>query len=283
MDHTRCFGCSLSSSIKPSLQTYLTTAANVDWLDADTCHLEIPASPQNEKSSYCVAQLDDYHHLKRCAFPWQPLVKLTLRARVSDENLPGTWGFGFWNDPFSLSLGLEGASRRFPALPNTAWFFYASPPNYLSFRDDLPAQGFLAATFRSPAIPALLLAPASPLLGLSIWSPTGRLLRCWLRRLIQQDATLVTAMHPVVNDAVHPINIREWHQYSIAWRSERVTFSVDKQDIFVTSISPYGPLALVLWIDNQYAAFPSTGRLSFGSLPVFQPAWLELSDLRIEE
>jgi hypothetical protein len=46
---------------------------------------------------------------------------------------------------------------RLPALPNTAWFFFASPPNYLSLRDDLPAQGALAAVFRSPRLPASLL------------------------------------------------------------------------------------------------------------------------------
>jgi hypothetical protein len=37
----------------------------------------------------------------------------------------------------------------------------------------------------------------------------------------------------------------------------------------------------VIWIDNQYAALPPTGRLSFGALPNPQPAWIEISDLSL--
>jgi hypothetical protein len=213
-----------------------------------------------------VAQLDDYHGLARHAFPWQPPYALELRARISAENLPGTWGVGLWNDPFSFSLGVGGAARRIPALPNAAWLFYASPPNYLSFRDDLPAQGFLAATFRSPHIPAPLLALASPGLVLGTLPPTARLLRGVLRRLIQQDARLVPALP-----------LTDWHTYRLDWQPGCVRFHVDGQEIFSTAIAPRGPLALVLWIDNQFAAFPPNGRITFGSLSLTAPAWLELA------
>jgi hypothetical protein len=109
-------------------------------------HLEIPAS---SKRGYHLAQLDDHGSFRRGDFRWKPPLTLRLQARVSAQELPGTWGFGFWNDPFSFLIGAQGMVPRLPALPDAAWLFYASPQNYLSFRDDLPAYGFLAATFRS--------------------------------------------------------------------------------------------------------------------------------------
>jgi hypothetical protein len=39
----------------------------------------------------------------------------------------------------------------------------------------------------------------------------------------------------------------------------------------------------VLWIDNQYAALPPKGRLSFGTLPVPQPAWIEIADIKFSQ
>jgi hypothetical protein len=252
----------------PDLKTLLSPGASANWLKADCCRLEVPAGPSNGRSLYSVAQLDDYHGLPRNAFPWRPPCTLELRARVSAERLPGTWGFGFWNDPFSFSLGIGGASRRFPALPNAAWFFHASPPNYLSFRNDLPAQGFLAATFRSPMIPAPLLALASPGLVLGTLRPTARWLRRLLRSFIRQDACLISAMP-----------LTDWHHYRLTWLAESVTFAVDGVEIFTTSVSPHGPLALVLWIDNQFAAFPPNGRIAFGSLPLAYPAYLDLANL----
>src|SRR5258706_4492900 len=108
--------------------------------------------------SYRDAQLDDYSRLPRHKFPHQTL-SLSLRAKASSSSIAGTWGFGLWNDPFGLSLGFGGNPFRLPALPNAIWFFSASKQNYLSFREDKPAQGFLAQTFRSPKFhPWLILA-----------------------------------------------------------------------------------------------------------------------------
>jgi hypothetical protein len=56
---------------------------------------------------------------------------------------------------------------------------------------------------------------------------------------------------------------------------------MDGATILSTPVSPSGPLALVIWIDNQYAALPPTGRFSFGALPNPQPAWIEISDLSL--
>jgi hypothetical protein len=73
----------------------------------------------------------------------------------------------------------------------------------------------------------------------------------------------------------------DWHVYQIGWNPDDVIFSVDGVTVLQTPISPRGPLVLVIWIDNQYAALPPTGRLSFGALPNPQPAWIEISDLSL--
>jgi len=249
------------------------SGAVVSPLDERGWHLEIPAGAAGV---YRVAQLDDYHSarmrqpLPRGDFPWRPPLRLSLRARVSERELAGTWGFGWWNDPFSVSLGIGGAARRFPAFPNAAWFFYASPPNFLSFRDDLPAQGLLAATFFSPQIAAPLLAAGAPGLALGMWPPAGRLLRKWLARLIHQDATRLQ------------VDPTQWHVYSIEWLAGGALFAVDGQIAWRTPVAPGCPLALVIWVDNQFAAFPASGRLGFGTLPGPRPAWMEITDLAVE-
>ncbi len=232
--------------------------------------LEVPAG---ESGNYRIAQVDDYSGLARSRFRWFPPLIFSLRARASAENLPGTWGFGLWNDPFSFSLGLRGAMRRFPAMPNTAWFFHASPPNYLSLRDDLPAQGFLAATFRATALPAPVLAALSPGLIFFTIPFTTRFLRRLARRLIRQDTFLI--------DGAHPYEFTDWHAYQIQWGTDSVIFSIDGQVLMNSPVSPRGPLGLVLWIDNQYAALPPDGRLSFGTLPNPQPAWIDLSEISL--
>ena len=227
--------------------------------------LKIPAGMPGH---YRLAQLDDYTGLRRRAFLWQPPATMSLRARASEETIPGTWGFGLWNDPFSLSLGF-GGGRRFPTLPNAAWFFFASPPNHLSLRDDLPAQGALAATFQSlPPLAALaaLGAPVAPLLALP---PVSRAIRQLGRRMVRQDATRL---------AVNPV---ERHTYRLEWSQGRVSFYVDGSSVLETQVAPFGPLGLLTWVDNQYAAWPATGRLGFGTLANPHPAWIEIEEIAI--
>jgi hypothetical protein len=260
----------MPSLISPTQKTVCSPGSQVTAAGKGIWRLEVPAGTGGK---YRLAQLDDYTGLPRQKFSWRPPVTLSLRARASVEALPGTWGFGLWNDPFSLSLGFGGGTRRLPALPNTAWFFYASPPNYLSLRDDLPAQGFLAATFCSAALPVPLLAAFTPALVLFTAPFAARLLRRFARRFIQQGAALVGGNGENTS--------ADWHTYQIGWNQESVIFCVDGTQILNTPVSPRGPLALVIWIDNQYAALPPTGRLSFGALPNPHPAWIEIGDLSL--
>jgi len=239
----------------------------VTQTDAGHWRLSIQSGPAGR---YRWAQLDDYHALPRSKLPWRPPFTLELRARVSALDLPGTWGFGLWNDPFSMSLGLGGAGRHIPALPNNAWFFHASPPNYLSLRDDLPAQGFFAGTFRSAHLPFPALALGAPILPFLFWPPAARRLRRMGRKLVNQDGARV---------AVDP---REWHTYRIEWLVERMVFWVDDQAVLKTRVLPRAPLGLVIWIDNQFAAFPPSGQFGYGTLSTPEEAWLELGEIKIQ-
>jgi hypothetical protein len=245
------------------LSTTKSPTASVVKIGESSWHLEIPA---NTRRGYRLAQLDDYKSLPRKDFPWQSPIKLSLQARVSAQELPGTWGFGLWNDPFSFLIAYNRVALRFPVLPDAAWFFYASPQNYLSFRDDLPASGFLAATFSSDKVHPGVLALASPILALTLIPITAQLVRRLLRRAVRQDASLIHT------------NVTEWHDYSMEWQAGKVRFCLDGMDIFVTEIAPRGPLSLVIWIDNQYAAMPPSGRLRYGMLSNPEPAWLEIRE-----
>jgi len=121
------------------LTSHATPGASIHQI-ACGWRLELPAGPGG---SYRLAQLDDYTRRTRRHFPHRPPFTLELVARVSAETLPGTWGFGLWNDPFGLTFSPAGSMLRLPALPQAAWFFHASPPNWLSLQPGLPGEGFL--------------------------------------------------------------------------------------------------------------------------------------------
>ena len=194
-----------------------------------------------------------------------------MHARLSSADLPGTWGFGFWNDPFGFSLGFGGKPGQLPALPRTAWFMHASPPNWLSFQDDsetIPANGFFAGTFQSPGLPSILFAPGLLAVPVCAIRPVSRLLRKLANRIIRQDAVKVK------------LDVTLWHEYSIQWLPESCAFSVDGSEILHTPCSPHPPLGLVLWIDNQYAAWTPEGQLRYGTLEN-PSAWMEIERLNI--
>ena len=227
--------------------------------------------PVGKAGVYRWAQLDDYLHLLRSSFLWRPPLTLEVKARVSIKHVPGTWGFGFWNDPFNASAGIGGTGRRLPALPNCAWFFYASPDNYLALHDTHPAQGFLAATFSSPLIPPIFLAAGLPFFPLMALKPAARIIRRVLRLLVKESAAELN------------VDVTQWHTYRLEWNAGEVRFLLDGDIKLITPISPHGRAGLAMWIDNQFAAFPPDGRVRFGSLDNPEPVWLELSGISVHE
>jgi hypothetical protein len=222
--------------------------------------LKIPAG---DASSYRFAQIDDYFGLGRRQFLHRS-GSLSLRARVSGNSLPGTWGFGFWNDPFGASLGFGGNRFQLPALPNTIWFFHASGENHLSFQDDKPASGFIAQVFRAPGF-HLALFPAG--LAFPISRKTTRTL---LGNIIAEDA------HALSQD------VTQWHHYRLKWNEAQSAFWVDDALVFESPVSPNAQMGLVIWIDNQYASFTPDGKVASGLLESSE-AWLEIKDLDIKK
>jgi len=233
------------------------------------------AIPAGGKQQYRVAQLDDYAKLPRKDFPQRPSLRLSLRARASAASLPGTWGFGMWNDPFGLSLGFGGNPLRMPALPNAIWFFHASEENYLSFGNPSPplrgqagsgrgkpGNGFLAQVFRSPVL------PLGPLVKVGVTLPFSRVkARELMGKIVEEDGVRLS------------MDVTEWHAYRFEWSMRRSAFWVNNELVLETSISPRPPLGLVIWIDNQYARFTPEGKIGFGILENTEPAWLEIENL----
>lgn len=239
------------------MRSRTTPDANVDKTESGYL-LKIPAG---DASAYRFSQIDDYFGLPRRKFPHHSLT-LSLRARTSAFPLPGTWGFGLWNDPFGMSLGFGGRRWQLPALPNAAWFFGASQENHLSFSDK-PANGFLAQNFRSPKFHPLLI-----LTGL-VFPFSRKATRKLLGRIIDEDSSTLS------------MDVTQWHSYRLEWSQRGVVWYVDDVLAFESSVSPNPPLGLVIWIDNQFASFTPDGKIGFGVLENPEPAWLEIADLNL--
>jgi len=77
------------------------------------------------------------------------------------------------------------------------------------------------------------------------------------------------------------LDVTQWHRYQLDWREDRVSFEVDGALVFESPVSPKAPLGLVIWIDNQFAAFTPEGKIGFGVLENPEPAWLEIKDIEI--
>ena len=248
----------------PKLTTFLTPGAHAEEIE----HGWRLSIPSGNADKYRNAQVHDYARLPRRQFPHRFPLDFSLLARTSNDSIPGTWGFGLWNDPFGLSLGFGGNPLRLPALPNAVWFFGASPENYLSFGSSTaasrtPANGFIAQEIRSPKFHPLLI-----LAGLAF--PFSRkTTRRLLGKIIGEDGIALS------------VNPTEWHKYSFTWEEKQVAFHVDDVQTFESTVSPNPPLGLVIWIDNQFAAFTPEGKIGFGILANPEPVWLEVKDLEI--
>ena len=75
------------------------------------------------------------------------------------------------------------------------------------------------------------------------------------------------------------VDPRQWHGYRLEWSPSRVSFEVDDVQVLESPVSPHPPLGVVIWIDNQFAAFTPEGKIGFGVLENPEPAWLEIKDV----
>lgn len=215
---------------------------------------------------YTNAQIDDYATLPRHAFRWRPPLRLRLTASFSHESneLRGTAGFGFWNDPFLMT------GWRLPAMPAALWFFFASPPSNMPLASDVPGCGWKASTIDARRPQAWRWAALAPLFMVLIRRPQ------WRQRLwpaVQRD--LGVAETPL------ELSMAGWHDYVIEWSQNTTLFSVDGQ-VVLRGPSPRGPLGLVVWIDNQWMVATPAGEFGHGVLAVEKPQWLTVGDMVIE-
>ena len=133
------------------------------------------------------------------------------------------------------------------------------PKNGGSAQGEVAANGFMAQTFRSPMFHPLLI-PAG--LALPFSRATTRKL---LGRVIDEDSSALS------------VDTTQWHRYSLEWSPQGVAWDVDEVRVFESPVSPNPPLGLIIWIDNQYAAFTPEGRLAAGVLESGEE-WLEVKD-----
>jgi hypothetical protein len=248
-----------------SARPFLVGGGEIQTLGTTGVRLTIPALT----GGYADAQLDDTQGRARAHFLWNPPLRLALRARIDPPNPPGTWGFGFWNDPFAFSLGLGGAARRTPCAPRAVWFFHASPPNNFGFTSG-PTCGWRAMTIETPSVPGWVLMPAA--LGALALSRLPGLRRPILRFAISR----VTA-----SEAVLATGTDEVHEYVIDWEHASATLCVDGQPVLRAPRPPGGPLGFVAWIDNQYAVASPEAGLRFGVLPTPRPQSLDILSAEI--
>lgn len=235
-------------------------------LNADHVRFTLPA----HSGGYSDAQIDDYRRLSRRSFPWNPPVQMRLEARASMPHPQGTLGFGFWNDPFSLSLGQGGAARRLPSSPQAIWFFYGSPPHDLALAPGMPGCGWKAAVLRTPRIPSLVLAPlALGAIALAQIPVLKRPVICTALQFAQAEEGLISS------------SLDDWHRYELDWLENEARFSVDGETILQTTVLPPAPLGFVIWIDNQYAIASPEGGFRFGVLPLAEDQWLEIRGLEV--
>jgi hypothetical protein len=216
---------------------------------------------------YTNAQLDDYHTALRRDFPWRPPLRLTLRARFSHgaDQLRGTAGFGFWNDPLVMSGG------RHPSLPQAAWFFFNSADSRLQLALETPGHGWRAATIDGWRWPFLLLTPVAPVGLLLVRWP-------WLYRRLWPIAQWAMG----VSEASLPVDMTAWHTYQLLWATTSVRFLIDEQVVLHTLYAPGGPLGLVLWIDNQGLIVTPWNQPRHILTACSQEQWVELAWVKIE-
>jgi hypothetical protein len=251
-----------------NLTPLLINGGNLEMIEDHVIRFMLPT----DSKKYCDAQVDDYHLIPREQFRWSPPCKMTLRARASHPDPPGTLGFGFWNDPFTISIGQGGAARRFPIPPQTIWFFYGSKENDIRLNPRLPGHGWKASTIRSPKMPGLILAPA---VAAAMAISTFPIFRSWIMNIIQRIEK--------VDEVMLKERLDQWHTYGIEWNIEKVVFHVDGMEVLRVEDSPPGPLGFVAWIDNQYALASPKSRFRFGVTPTVKNQWFEIEMIDLQK
>ena len=222
--------------------------------------LAVDGAPQGVLSD---AELNDLRGARRRDLPWRPPLRLEVEAVASHpaEQMRGTAGFGFWNDPFNPAQGTAAA-------PNAVWFFNASPPAHMPFTPDGAPHGWKAASLNGGTMPEWLASAGTALLRTPGLGPL-------LYRVARNSAVRAA-------EAVLTSRLDERHVYRIDWRADRADFWVDDAHVLRASSPPVAPLGFVAWVDNNCADETGSADLALRRLAVPHRQWLEIATIRIE-
>ena len=229
-----------------------------------------------QRGQYTDAQIDDYDNMSRANYPWRPPLRMRVIARSSlpaatlsstEEDttfLKGTAGFGFWNYPFSVKGDIL-------MLPEAIWFFYASPPSNMALVPGIPGWGWKAQIVHSMQISSLAATvPLAATIAFGLLTGKTRPAARWMQKVSGACEALL------------PVEMTEWHRYTLEWQRNGASFWVDETLVLRSPHSPTRPLGFVAWLDNQYAVATPRGVLRFGTVSS-GPQWLEINSLKIEQ
>src|SRR5438876_17796 len=177
--------------------------------------------------------------------------------------LRGTAGFGFWNYPFSVQGDIL-------MLPEAVWFFYASPPSNIALVPGIPGWGWKAQIVHSMRPGALAATvPLAATIAFGLLTGETRPAAHWMQKVSGS------------REALLPVEMTEWHRYTLEWQRNGASFWVDDTLVLHSPHSPTRPLGFVAWLDNQYALATPRGVLRFGTISS-GPQWLEMDSVKIE-
>ncbi len=231
------------------------------------------------QGQYADAQIDDYGQRARSDFPWQPPLRMEVRARSSlpaaaadgrtdkvvegVQLLQGTAGFGFWNYPFSVRGDVL-------MLPEAVWFFYASPPSNMALVPGIAGYGWKAQVIHAMRPGAFLAAvPTALATGWGHLSKDTQPAARWMQRLSGAQEALL------------PVEMTDWHTYTLEWRVANARFWVDGTQVLYAQDPPERALGFVAWLDNQYAIATPRGVLRFGAVACDTQRF-EIDSIRIQ-
>ena len=155
-------------------------------------------------------------------------------------------------------------------LPESIWFFYASPPSNMALVPDVPGWGWKAQvvhSMRFSALPATI--PTALTVAWARMTGTTQPAARWVQKL--------SGAH----EALLPVEMDSWHTYSLEWHYTRARFWVDDILVLIVPEPPTRPLGFVAWLDNQYAVATPRGTIRFGFV-ASGPQWFEIDSVRIE-
>ena len=246
----------MAQSATEQLTRYCVGAGRIDAIP-NGVRLVLPGGTGR---GYSDSQLDDFHGRARRDYLWRPPVTLSLRARFSHpaHQLLGTAGFGWWNNPFAADRAMLPT-----AAPKNLWFFFASPPANLALTGRWVGNGWFAQSLNIPTVFHF----AGALGVLLVRFPK-------IRGVMQRAATRLTR---ATEQPLAEMDITLWHEYRIEWHPDLAHFEVDGERVLTAPSPPAGPLAVVIWMDNQWA--DTRGRS--GVLDVVEKQWMEVEEIQL--